>query len=71
MGDVRDSTDIAIKQAEVERMNLETNIARGELRLMQLDEERAKVLDNNAATETAIAELDKRIAAMRKGAKNG
>jgi hypothetical protein len=63
--DATDSTqEIERAKLEVERDALHLNIKRARLRVMQLEVERTKILDNIAATEKAIAEKTDLIDAM-------
>lgn len=57
MADIMPNIDINKKRLKVKLIELQTNIERMELRLMELDEEKSKVLDNMEITKKAIKDL--------------
>lgn len=58
--------EIQVKRLERERLQIEQNVLGNELRLYELEEERQRLEDNIEASGPAIAEIEKKIADLKK-----
>lgn len=59
MSDIAPNLDLRKKQISIRLSELRLNLDRMDLRKMEIEEERKKILDNEKATQKAIEELQK------------
>lgn len=61
MSNIKPNPDLHKRRLQVELCRMRLNIEQSDLRLLELDDERAKIEENKLATLANIAELEKQI----------
>lgn len=61
MADIKPNLEIRKKHLKIRKTELELNLQRMEVRLMEFDDEKAKIAENVSATQKALEEITKEL----------